>query len=149
MLDAVCDVTGTRDALPGVPTGGRAIEAWNNKLNSIFLDAFGRPPMNVDCPCDRDTSSNMVQALHMMNSTELQARIADAKGRASRLTEQQDLTVRDILSELYLSAYSRYPTDEEIVAISQVLERRSVDRQTATEDILWSLLNSAEFVYNH
>ena len=38
----------------------------------------------------------------MMNSTELQARIADAKGRASRLTEQQDLTVRDILSELYL-----------------------------------------------
>ena len=149
MLDAVCDVTGTRDALPGVSTGGRAIEAWNHKLNSIFLDAFGRPPMNVDCPCDRDTSSNMVQALHMMNSTELQARIADAKGRASRLIEQQDLTVRDILSELYLSAYSRYPTDEEIVAVSQVLERRSVDRKTATEDILWSLLNSAEFVYNH
>ncbi len=149
MLDAVCDVTGTRDALPGVATGGRAVEAWNNKLHSVFLDAFGRPAVNVDCPCDRDTSSNMVQALHMMNSTELHARISDANGLAARLIGQQDLAVREILRELYLAAYSRPPTDEETVAVLQILKNRNVDRKTATEDILWTLLNSAEFVYNH
>ena len=131
-------------------------------VNRIWAEYFGRgivhpvddfrpsnPPMNVDTPCERDPASNMVQALHMMNSTELQARIAHEKGRAARLADQQDLTIGDILQELYMAAFSRYPTGEETAAASRILESHGVDRKTATEDVMWALLNSAEFVYNH
>ena len=50
---------------------------------------------------------------------------------------------------MYLAAYCRYPTaDERRLALDAFMNEKAT-RQTATEDIMWSLLNSAEFVLNH
>ena len=63
MLDAVCECYRHTGCLArSSHREGERLKRGTISLNSIFLDAFGRPPMNVDCPCDRDTSSNMVQA---------------------------------------------------------------------------------------
>jgi len=81
----------------------RAVQTWNNKLESNFLDAFGRPNSSADCPCDRDRGTSVVQMLHLMNSTQLQAKIESDTGRAAQLAKS-DRTPDDIVGELYLLA---------------------------------------------
>jgi hypothetical protein len=148
MLDAVCDLTGVPETFEGLAPGSRAVQTWNNKLDSPFLDAFSRPNSSADPPCERDRGTSIVQALHLMNSPRLQSKIADAKGRAATLAKGE-MTPMQIVMELYLAAYSRLPDAEEIKTATAVFAEPSATRQSSTEDIMWALINSAEFVFNH
>lgn len=148
LLDEVCDLTGVRESLQGLPAGSRAIEAWNYRIDSDFLDAFSRPNMNADPPCERDRESSVVQALHLMNSTKLMAKITDPAGRAMQLAKSKK-TPGEIVTELYLAAYSRIPTEEELKIATDAFSAPKATRESATEDVMWALINSAEFVLNH
>jgi hypothetical protein len=54
-----------------------------------------------------------------------------------------------LVEELYLTFYSRFPTEEERkVALAYLGERRA-ERRLAAEDLAWGMLNSLEFVFNH
>jgi hypothetical protein len=90
----------------------------------------------------------MVQALHMMNSTALNTKITASEGRA-RLLAASKATEDEIITDLYLSAYNRRPTDAERALAKRAFTAKDATRQSAVEDILWALLNSAEFVFNH
>ena len=90
----------------------------------------------------------MVQALHLMNSDKLQAKLADKNGRAAKLG-QEDKPRDEVVNELYLALYSRWPSDEEKRIALESLEVGSPKRQQAVEDLIWALINSAEFVFNH
>ncbi len=148
LLDAVCAVTETRDTFTGLPPGSLAKQTWNHKLESQFLDAFGRPNSSAECPCERDAKPSIVQALHLMNSTRLQGMLTSDKGRAARLAAS-DLTPEAIIEELYLASLTRLPKPEETQAALRAFSLPDTDRRAAIEDILWSLLNAAEFVFNH
>lgn len=148
LLDAVMQVTATRETFNGLAEGSRALQTWNHMLSSEFMDAFGRPNSSAECPCERDAKPSMVQALHMMNSTKLNAKVTAAEGRARQLAAGK-ATEEDIVKELYLSAYNRRPTDEELVLAKKAFTAKDATRQSAVEDLLWALLNSAEFVFNH
>jgi len=148
LADAVADVTGVPTSFLGLTGGSRAKEAWNYKITSEFMDAFGRPNSSSDCPCERDTKPSVVQALHMMNANELQTKIAHAEGRAKRLAATER-TTKEIINEIYLAAYCRFPTPEELSLASRAFAAEGATRQSATEDVMWALLNSAEFVFNH
>jgi len=148
LLDAVCSVTGTTDSFSGLPPGARAMETWNNKLESVFLDAFGRPNSSAAPPCERDTQPTVVQALHLMNSTRLQTQIGSTEGRAKKLADSK-LSNEEIVNELYLTTWSRLPAKEETQLALAAFSAKDATRQTATEDIMWALINSAEFVFNH
>jgi len=148
LLDAVSDVTGTTESFTGMPPGSRAMQAWTYKIDSHFLDAFSRPNSSSDCPCERDRNTSVVQSLHMMNSRNLQAKLSDAKGRVKRLVESGK-PVSEVVTELYLATYSRYPTSAELATAGKAFEAKEATRQTAAEDVLWALLNSPEFVFNH
>ncbi len=148
LLDAVCSVTGTSDSFQGLPPGTRALETWNHKLESEFMDAFGRPNSSAECPCERDTKPSVVQALHMMNSNKLQSKIASAEGRAKKLADSK-LSEKEIVTELYLAACNRFPVEEEVRLALPAFSAKDTTRQTATEDVMWALINSAEFVFNH
>jgi hypothetical protein len=141
-------VTGTRESFTGLPEGSRALQTWNHMLTSEFLDAFGRPNSSAECPCERDARPSMVQALHMMNSTKLNTKVIASDGRA-RLLAASNATSEAIVTDLYLSAYNRKPTTEELAIATKVFAAKGTTRQSAAEDILWALLNSAEFVFNH
>jgi hypothetical protein len=150
IADAVADVTGVPDKYEGMPLGSRAIQAWTYKIDSRTMDAFGRPNSSSDCPCERDTRPSIVQSLHLTNSRSLHEKLKskDLAARVDWLT-RAGLTRNDVITELYLACYSRKPTDEELAtAIAAFSEEGATDR-SATEDILWALLNSAEFVFNH
>jgi WD40 repeat protein len=148
LLDAVNDVTETQDEFNGCPPGTRAIQTWSYKVRSHFMDAFGRPNSSTDCPCERDMHSSVVQSLHMMNSQGLQAKLANATGRVKRLADSP-APPAEIVTELYLAALSRFPSTDELQTAAQLFAAKGTTRQTATEDVLWALLNSPEFVFNH
>ena len=53
---------------------------------------------------------------------------------------------RQAIRELYVQVLSRQPTDKELTTCLNY--RRNVgDRSEAFEDILWSLINTAEFLH--
>ncbi|MDA7618057.1 DUF1549 and DUF1553 domain-containing protein [Verrucomicrobia bacterium] len=146
LLDAVSDVTGIRQPLEGLPPNSRAVESWNFKINSQFMDAFDRPNSSSDPPCVRINRPSVVQALHMMHSEDLQKKLQSKHGWVEELM-QSGLHHGTMVEQVYLKLLSRYPTPEEksiaLKALSGDTPREGV------EDILWALLNSAEFVFNH
>ena len=148
LLDAVSDLTGVRDTFSGLAAGSRASQTWNHKLDSDFLDAFGRPNASQECPCERDRKPSVVQALHLMNSNSLQAKLSSGKGVAAKLAASV-LPEPDVVKEIYLSAYSRLPDADELQIALRFFSAPGATRATAIQDLLWALVNSAEFVFNH
>jgi Protein of unknown function (DUF1553)/Protein of unknown function (DUF1549) len=148
LMDAVRDVTGVSDALSAMPEGSRAMQAWSYKIGSHFLDAFGRPNSSSDCPCERDLQLSVVQSLHLMNSQTVQSKLSDPKGRVRQLTAG-DRPPREIVTTLYLTALGREPVAGELSIALKSFEAPGATRETASEDLLWALLNSPEFVFNH
>jgi hypothetical protein len=91
---------------------------------------------------------SVVQSLHLMNSKGLQAKLSHPAGRARRLAEGPQAPA-EIITELYLAALSRFPTAEEMRRAAAAYSAPGATRPSATEDVLWALINSAEFVFNH
>jgi WD40 repeat protein len=148
LLDAVVDVTGVPEEFNGVAPGARAMQTWSYKIGSHFLDAFGRPNSSSDCPCERDLRTSVVQSLHMMNSKALQTKLTQSTGRAAKLAASTR-SPEDIVTELYFTLFNRPPTDADLKTATAAFAAKDATRQTATEDVFWALLNSAEFVFNH
>ncbi|MCI0460683.1 MAG: DUF1549 and DUF1553 domain-containing protein [Gemmataceae bacterium] len=146
LLDAVSDITGLPETFAAMPPGSRAMELWTVRSQSVFLDSFGRPDPNQDPPCERTTDTTVVQALHLMNSPNLHAKVTSDKGRPAQLAASKR-TPAEIVEELYLFAYCRLPTAEERRTCLGVFAQAGVTRRRATEDILWALLNTPEFVF--
>ena len=146
LLDAVSDVTGVAEKFDAMPEGSRAVEAWTVRFDSKFLDSFGRPDPNQDPPCERTTDTTVVQALHLMNAPGLAAKITADKGRAAKLADGKK-TPAEIVEELYLLAYNRRPTTEEAELCVSKFEKKGVARRAATEDLMWALVNTPEFVF--
>ncbi len=148
LLDAVCQVTEVKETFSGLPPDALAKQTWNHKLASQFMDAFGRPNSSAECPCERDAKPSVVQALHLMNSTTLQEMLTDKAGRVERLA-RSDLKPGQIVEELYLACFSRFPEADEMAIACKAIGEDPASRRAGIEDLLWSLLNSAEFVFNH
>jgi WD40 repeat protein len=148
LLDAVNDVTGATDQFNGSPPDTRAIQTWSYKVNSQFMDAFSRPNPSTDCPCERDAKTSVVQSLHMMNSRTLQDKLDRTDGRVGKLVDSK-LSPEEIVGELYLAAFCRAPTVQELTIARAAYDAKGTTRRAATEDVLWALLNSPEFVFNH
>jgi hypothetical protein len=147
LMDAISQVTGVPDKFGGFPIGTRAVQLPDAAVPSYFLDLFGRPARNATCACERVDDPNLGQVLHLMNNTGLNTRIADKKGRVASLIEAK-LPDNRLVEELYLASYSRTPSAEESKKGVQLLSKAK-NRQQAAEDLLWVLLNSKEFVFNH
>jgi hypothetical protein len=145
LLDAVVEVTGVPESFDAMPPESSAKQIWTHRVDSLFLDAFGRPDPNQDPPCERTTDTSIVQALHLMNSERLGRKITSDKGRVTALAASEK-SPPEIIEELYLRIYSRKPSDKE-QQICQTLFKPDRDRKQAVEDLAWALLNTPEFVF--
>ena len=148
LLDAICQATGIPEQFNGWPTGSRAIEIWDNRLPSYFFVIFGRPQRNSVCECERGNEPSISQALHLMNSPESFQKIRHRDGRAAGLAAKK-LADEQVIDELFLATLSRVATDRERKLLLAAFTEGSGKRREAVEDILWTLLNTKEFLYNH
>lgn len=146
LLDAVCDITEVGEDFAGMPPGSRATEIWTHRVDSLFLDAFGRPDANQDPPCERTPDTTVVQALHLMNAPNLHGKVVSDQGRCAKLAAS-DKTPEQIIAELYLLAYNRPAEAEEVQVGLAVFAAAQGNRRQATEDLLWALLNTPEFMF--
>ncbi len=146
LADALADVTGVPDRFDGAAAGSRAMQLWTFRINSDLLDAFGRPDANQDPPCERTSDATMVQALHLMNAGQIQSKLSNDTGRITQLASGS-MPLDQVVEELYLACYSRRPTPAELQALLETTAQPNPARRQWIEDVLWSLINSPEFLY--
>ena len=144
LLDAISSVTSVPESFPGRPPGTRAVELWDNRLPSYFLEIFGRPERTSPCECGRSSEPTMSQALHLMNAPEVESKIASPAGRVAKLIHSTQDNDR-LVDELCLAALGRMPRESETAVARKLFA--SSPRQQAAEDFLWSLLNSYDFLF--
>lgn len=148
MADAVDQATGAKTKYSNMTASGRAIDLPHENFGSYFLDTFDRPRRVSACECERSSGASLAQVLLLSNSDEIENKIADSKGKITGLLNEKR-TDKEIVDELYLGAFARYPTADELgksLAFLAALPEK--DRRAGYEDLLWTLLNSREFSFN-
>jgi hypothetical protein len=160
LLDGVDQITGAVTDFADLPAGTKAIALPDNSYNksSYFLAVFGRPEGDSACECERVQSSNLSQSLHLMNAAEMKGKLAKADGRAARLAKNP--ADEENLRELYAAALCRAPQPAELeTALAHLRKPREdadgkpleagLSRKSAYEDLVWALVNTKEFLFNH
>ena len=149
LLDAITYATHSPDKFPNLPADLRPIQLPDPEVPSEFLDLFGRPRRLVPCECSRLNDSNMNQVLSLMNGEYLQEKIASPSGRVASLF--QLVPLEQAVVNLYYATVSRPPSNVEFSRTMEILgQRRNAEaKRQVLEDLLWVLLNSREFLFNH
>ncbi len=151
LFDAVCQVTGSPTAFAGLPQDfhapKRAIMLPDESFSSYFLDVFGRPQRISACECERSSEANLAQALQMLNSDEVQGKLARQGGRASILAKDPRPDAEKV-EELFLWTFGRKPTESDMSVAMAQIKKFETNKQIAYENIVWALLNSKEFAFN-
>ena len=147
LLDALCDVTAVPEKYAGLPAGTRAIQLPDGEVNHPFLKTFGQPARELACECERESDSNLAQALQLINGPTINEKIRNPNNRLGQLLAAKK-TDNEILYELYLATLSRGPLPAEInAALGHV--NKGADKRKAWEDVVWALLNTREFLFRH
>ena len=116
-------------------------------MENPFLKTFGRPARELACECERESDSNLSQALQLIGGATVNGKLRDDNGRMAQLAKS-DKTPEQITRELYLVALSREPNATEVEAAVKHLAA-APDRRQAVEDLGWVLINSKEFLFRH
>ncbi len=146
-FDAVNQATGTKANFSGVAAGARAVDLPHEGFGSYFLDTFDRPRRVTGCECERSSGATLAQVLLLANSEEVEGKLRAGDGLVAKLVKAKK-TTPEVVEELYLTAEARRPTTAELdKAVAYVGKQEN--RQQALEDVLWAILNSKEFMFNH
>jgi hypothetical protein len=147
LLDAIDAVAGVPTKFDKVPLGTRAIELPDAQYTNYFLSVFGKPKREAVCECERVSDPNLAQALHTLNTDAIAAKIGDGQGRLAALLVAKKER-EQIVEELYLAALARRPTAAEQAECKKLLDE-APNVKGFYEDLMWSLLNSKQFLFVH
>lgn len=151
LYDAFHQVTATGQNYGGMPAGTRSMQLPDPGAaqNVYFLKVFGQPQGDTACECERSQEANLAQSLHLLNSSEVQNKIADGNGRSGKFANDKEHPADAKIKELYRWVYSREPDAEEMKIALAHIEKNVANPKLAYEDIIWALINSKEFLFNH
>jgi hypothetical protein len=143
---AVFQATGTTDAeraALGKNATEAALDARLAPRLGPFRATFGGQPGEPDT----GRTTTLDQTLFLKNGAVVRGMIAPRPGNlAERLGKLTD--PGEVADELFLSVLSRPPTAEERKDVTDLL-KASADRPAAVAELVWALLASAEFRFNH
>lgn len=152
VVDIISDAMGLPENLGNdLPSGARAIEIGsttvvNPQLREAFR-VFGRSPRALACDCERATEPTVAHKLYLMADPGLHQKVLQGQTRARKMVDAKKSN-EEIVEELFLATLSRFPTAEEKEVSLKRLSSASA-KQTGANDILWALLNTTEFIFNH
>ena len=109
---------------------------------SAFNTTFGQPQRETACACERRNSPTLLEALELLNG-----------GTAYHMAEvgaryYTDMPNAELVEALYLSALARFPTAKEQVTAQRFLAK-ATNRENAVTDLVWTVLNTQEFLFQH
>lgn len=150
LLDAIDRVAGTQTDFANLPPGTRAVALPDNSYNrqSPFLRVFGRPEGESVCECERVQSSSLAQSLHLINAADIKGKLANPNGRAERLAKDTR-PPEERIKELYLAAFAREPRADELKTALNYLAEPDTPANANFQDLIWALINTKEFLFNH
>jgi hypothetical protein len=148
LLDCIDQLAQTQTTFEMMPTATRAVGLPDTAFKSYFLNVFGRPEAATACECERVSDATLAQSLQLANSKELQAKLSADTARPASLAQDTGRSASEKIDELYLMAFSRLPSEQERQEVVAYLQRQTEPRG-AYEDVLWALINSKEFLFNH
>ena len=156
ILDMICQVTGVPERFPGFPSGTRALQLPDTRVASNFLSTFGRPAREINAHAERVKEPTVNQALHLIHGEGLHRKLLSESGVLNRSLER-GLSREEVIRNLYWSALSRPPAEEEM---RELLDTLGPARSTAgggitdaerngLVDLALGVLTSKEFLFNH
>lgn len=99
-------------------------------------------------PRTADFQSSAVEALFMSNNPVTQNLVAAKDDNlAARLASLQD--TRKVVATAIRMVFSREPRDDELPRLTEWFEKQKSDRSAAAAQLVWALVASAEFRFNH
>ena len=109
---------------------------------TTFTAAFGQPARESACTCERRSAPTLMQALELLNG--------DTVHKMALLSAEKFKTLPNdrLVEEIYLSALSRFPTSKEQDAAVNYL-KRELDHAKAITDLVWTIVNTREFLFQH
>jgi hypothetical protein len=153
LLDGIDQVTAVPSRFGGKDGPTRAIDLPDESLKNPLLDVFGKPSRGSACECERVSSATLSQSLYMITAKEVNDKLRTNSSRAAQMAASTKPRAERI-KEMFLWVYARHPTAEETRAAEAFLAREEAGdkkqgKQWPYEDLLWALLNTKEFLFNH
>lgn len=154
LLDALCDITGTQEEYMSmipepfsyVPADNRSVSLADGSVTSQFLEMFGRPSRDTGAESERDGHSTKAQRLHMLNSSHVRKKLRSG-WRLRKLAKSAKGDRLKAVDLVYLSVLSRHPTAAELLTLKDYA--KDINRSHVSEDLVWALINSKEFIFKH
>ena len=155
LIDALNQITGMSEqyssAIPEpytfIPPDQRSIALADGSIRSAFLETLGRPPRDTGLASERSAQPTAAQRLYLLNSGDVQRKLQQGPKLQALLQRQGG--PREVTNALYLTILSRYPTEEELRAITEYSQAGGANRRGVAQDLAWALINSAEFGFRH
>ncbi len=152
IMDSMSLVTGIPEKFPSMPLGKRAMSIPVLPFGKphYMMKVFGRNDLR-EVICERDTKPSVAQVMHLVSGDTIQRQITTPGGNLDAWLDDSSLSDRGIVSNLYLSALSRKPQNDEIAAALQPIQTGGTkeSRRKTFEDLLWAIFNSKEFLFHH
>jgi hypothetical protein len=147
LLDAIAQVTESKEKFKGLPLGARAVQIADGQTTNYFLTTFGRAKRETVCSCEVSMEPNLSQALHLLNGDTAHGRVLQGGVVAKLLAAGKSPT--EVIDDLYQRCFSRNPTPDELNKLVALVPQDADGKRQVLEDVLWALLNSEEFMFNH
>ncbi len=151
LLDSLSQVlevpTKFRAAAGEFPAGTRAIDLPDEAVPSHFLDVFGRPARNSACECERVDGAALGQTLELVNSPDLQTKLTAENGLVARLAKNERSEGENV-EEIFMRVFGRLPREKERQTAVTFIQTQS-NPKIAYASLLWSLVATNEFLFNH
>jgi hypothetical protein len=142
-----CIAVATRQgAMMGGQMDAAGLMRFDDTSRAAFIEKFRAPAGQVT-----DYHAGIPQALTLMHGGLIHSATDVGSSGLLKSLAAPFFTDEQRLDTLFLSTLSRYPEPAEQELMKQTLAeaKNEKERQQAMGDVLWALLNSAEFTFNH
>ena len=143
LLAAVLVATGNQSRLGKLTADGKP-NAGYAQLETKFRNAFANEVKEPEV----EINATVKGALFLLNDEAVLELLKPQPGNLfNRLSKIEG--PEPAIEELFLSIFSRKPSDEERSLVLEYLKKNSDRRETALRHIAWGMLSSVEFSVNH
>ncbi|MDV6030538.1 MAG: DUF1553 domain-containing protein [Phycisphaera sp. RhM] len=112
------------------------------------MQVFGKPDRAVNCDCERVNEPTLLQAVYLQNDPLVDQQL-ESSGWLQEIQAREDAGValdpKRLIETAWLRTVSRPPTENEVARAERHLAASSSTTK-AMRDLLWSLINTKEFI---